>query len=96
MKKTNITRKSQGLSRTKLVNMINASNGKIMTITYRKTDGTIRNMNCNKPNGLTVTELGYILVNDMQETKKKKTKSVDPRTIMGLKFAGNSYHSTTR
>ena len=83
--------KAKHASRTEIVDIINNSNGKIMSITYTKVDGEVRVMNCNKPKGDTSTNLGYILVNDMQEKGPKKTKSVDPRTITRLKFDGKIY-----
>lgn len=85
------SKKPKHASRTEIVDLINNSNGKIMSITYTKTDGTERVMNCQKPKGDTSTNLGYILVNDMQEKGDKKTKSVDPRTISRLKLAGKVY-----
>lgn len=77
-------------SRTEIVDMIRNSAGKIMTITYTKKGGETRVMNCNRSNG-PATNLGYILVNDMQEKGDKKTKSVDPRTITEFKFGGKVY-----
>jgi len=81
-------------SRTEIVDLINNSNGRIMSITYTKVDGTERVMNCQKQKGDTSTNLGYILVNDMQEKGDKKTKSVDPRTISQLKLGGKVYKPT--
>lgn len=83
--------KTKKTSRTEIVDMINNSSGRIMSVTYTKVDGTQRVMNCQKPKGNTSTNLGYILVNDMQEKGKKKTKSIDPRTIISLKTAGKTY-----
>ena len=77
-------------SRTEIVDMIRNSGGKIMTITFTKKDGGTRVMNCNRSNG-PATNLGYFLVNDMQEKGKKKTKTVDPRTITDFKFGGRVY-----
>lgn len=88
------SKKPKHASRTEIVDMINNSNGKIMSVTYTKKDGTTRVMNCNKPKGDTATNLGYILVNDMQEKGESKTKSVDPRTITQLKFEGRVYTPT--
>lgn len=75
------------ISRTKAVEIINTSKGRVMRIGFTKTDGTKRIIVCNKRNEAT-TKLGYIVVNDFQ---KKEIRNVDPRTMFCLKAAGVEY-----
>lgn len=75
------------ISRTKMVDLINQTNGRICTIVFRKLDGTVRTVNGNKKNNAT-TKLGYILINDLA---KKEIVSFDPKNLMAFRFKGVDY-----
>ena len=75
------------ISRSKAVEIINNSKGRVMRIGYIKKDGTKRIMVCNRKKDAT-TKLGYLVVNDFQN---KEIKNVDPRTMFSLRAARVEY-----
>lgn len=76
--------KTKSISRTKAVEMINATKGRFFTVTFMKKNGTPRTMNGNRK---AITKLGYITMN----VPKVGTRNVDPRTLTAIKVAGQLY-----
>lgn len=80
----NTTNKTNTISRTTAVNLINTSKGRRFTVTFTKTDGTSRTMNGSRKNQtplgnitMRVTNLGY--------------RTVDPTRITELRINGTIY-----
>jgi hypothetical protein len=75
------------ISKSKAVELIEANKGKFFTVTFTKKDNTLRTINCTRKVGAT-TNLGYLSVWSVQD---KGLRSIDPRTITGLKLDNNEY-----
>lgn len=78
MKRTN------RISRTKAVELINNSKGRRFTVTFTKKDGTTRTINGSRKNQ---TPLGNITM----RVPNEGYKTVNPNTIVGLNINRNTY-----
>ena len=85
--KINRMSRTNRISRTKAVELINNSKGKFFTVTFKKKNGDLRMINGNFKKG-NFTPLGYLSVYSAAD---KGYRQVNPKTITSLSVGGTEY-----
>tara|TARA_R110000851_G_scaffold255705_1_gene408245 strand:- start:353 stop:868 length:516 start_codon:yes stop_codon:yes gene_type:complete len=83
--------KTETVSKTKMVKMMEAAGGRFITVTFEKKNNDVRVMNCRVDTKQFMNSQGYINVHENGGKKGTLHRQVNPRTLLGLKINGTHY-----
>lgn len=85
--------KTQRISKKKAVEVLEATAGRFFTVEFKKKNGDLRVMNCQKVAGATVTKLGYLTVREavLARSGQSAIRRLNMQTLKTIKTGGKLY-----